>query len=568
MKHLFSVILAFCLCLSSWADNFIVKNGESLKVFCPLEPESSIERADRLFGQDYHEVFGDDLVHTNLIAEAKVIVATYDNPELKKYARIRGISFDRLEGQKGTFILKVHNNGRQLFVVGSDDLGTAFGLMTLSRKWGVSPFRWWADAPGLPMESYELDVAYEELFEASVPFRTLILDGAQRHDKYLEDLLLRLRATGLADSQEATSPDSSGVFRWTLHPSAMPYLGLSLSLEAPERIRLEGLRAFDKGCRNEWQMQWEPQMGGELQLLLFFDMAWDIKPFREAYSVDELENLHFTQMSGLNCNWSQVWNDYFELMMLFHPQQPISFEALRRGIGESQNLQLQLSLELNDKVVPNEYSNAYFRTIEYPINIATAQIQRLCNMQLVQHDAAKSWAVEDCHQRMALLVKELPSLVTPKWRQILGGALPPTVDLELSLMQFENGVCMPMQVGTLGPLPSDGETDLLYRSKRAIGSQVKPFEVMRIPFTCQSDSVHLKVSLLPTRNYGKPQNCLLSIDNGGLQLLKIDADKLEESQQIFELDLAVDTIREQHDIVLRTTSDAIFLQRIWITDKK
>jgi len=568
MKHLFSLILAFCLCLSSWADNFIIKNGESLKIFCSRDSESSIERADKLFEQDYHEVFGEHLIHTNIIAEAKIIVATYDNSDLKKYARIRGINFDKLAGHKGAFILKVNNNGRQLFVVGSDDMGTAYGLMTLSHNWGVSPFRWWADAPALRMESYELGVAYEEFFEATVPTRTLILDGAQSYDNYLQDLLLRLRATGVANSIEAASADSAGVFRWTLNPSANPYLGLSLALDAPERIRLEALRAYDMGRKDEWQIQWVPQMGGELQLLLFFEMAWNIQPYRKAYSLEELENQHYTQMSGLNCSWSQLWNDYFELTMLFHPEQPLSFEALRRGIGESQNLQLQLSLELNDKVVTNDYANAYFRTVEYPINMATAQIQRLCNMQLVQHDAAKPWAVEDCRQRMALLANELPELVTPKWQQFLGGAQLPIIDLEQSLMQVDKDVLTPMQVGTLGSLPSEEETDLIFRSKRAVGTHLDPYEAMRVPFTCQTENVHLKVTLLPIRNYGNPQNCMISIDKGDLHLLRIDQNKLKESQQVFELELKVNPTIEQHEIVLRTTSDAIYLQRIWITDIK
>jgi hypothetical protein len=31
---------------------------------------------------------------------------------------------------------------------------------------------------------------------------------------------------------------------------------------------------------------------------------------------------------------------------------------------------------------------------------------------------------------------------------------------------------------------------------------------------------------------------------------------------------AIDPSTDQHDIVLRTTSDAIYLQRIWLTDIK
>ena len=568
MKHLITAILGFCICISAWADNFIIHHGDAVKLFCQRVPETAIERADMLFEQDYHEVFGEYLVHTNNMADARIIVATYDNADLKRYAKLRGINFDRLADHRGSFILKVHNNGKQLFVVGSDELGTAFGLMTLSRQWGVSPFRWWADAPALPMDAYELGVAYEELFEASVPVRTLVLDGAQPHDKYLQELQLRLRATGVTDTAHATVPSDS-LFRWTLQPASMPYLGLSLALDAPEHIRLEGLRAYDNGRKGEWQMQWCHQLGGELQIFLFFDMAWDIKSYRAPYAVDDLEDLHYTQMSGINCNWSQIWNDYFDLAMTFHPEQPHSFEALRRGIGESQNLQLQLSLELNDKVVSNDHANAFFRTVEYPLNMLTTQMQRLCNMQLVEHDAGKQWAVEDCRQRMSLLAAELPALVEPKWRQMIGGVVMPGIELDQSLMrEDEQGVKTPMQVGSLTSLPSEERIDLLYRSKRALGTYVEPYEALRLPLVQQADSVHLCVWLLPTRCYGKTMNCMISIDKGAPQLLRIDQKHLDLPQQVYDLVFAIDPTTDQHDIVLRTTSDAIYLQRIWLTDIK
>ena len=61
---------------------------------------------------------------------------------------------------------------------------------------------------------------------------------------------------------------------------------------------------------------------------------------------------------------------------------------------------------------------------------------------------------------------------------------------------------------------------------------------------------------------------MIAIDKGEPQLLRIDPDKLCESQQIYNLVFKIDPAIDQHDIVLRTTSDAIYLQRIWLTDIK
>lgn len=554
--------------MSVWADNFLITQGETIKIFSPRTNGEDTQRADRLFADDYHEVFGSFLSHTNRIEEAKIIVGNYDSPDVQKYAKIRGLSFESLAHEKEAFVLKVHNNGKQLFVVGSDDRGTAFGLMTLSRIWGVSPFRWWLDAPALPQPSFELGVAYEQLFKPSIPKRTMIIEGAQQHDNYLLDLLLRLRVSGMENARPMVDELENGIFSWSLQPAVQPYLGLNLALDHPERIRMEALRALAHDRNREWQFEWGHQFGGELQLFLFFDMAWDVDAYRDAYSVDQLEDLHFSQVSGIDNNWSRIWNDYFDLTMMLWPAQPLSLEALRRGIGESQSLGLQLSLDLSEKSVAPAYANAFFRAVEYPLNMTSAQIQRLCNMQLVQHGMAKPWAVDDCRQRMELLASEMPGLILPKWRQMLGAVPVPQLDLRESLMQIEQGKQVPLVVGSKEPLPSELASGLLYRGKRAIGTLLEPFEPFRLPVDYHDDSLHVCLSFLPVKSYGKAQRCLVTVDKGVPQLIELSAQAFPETQQIFNLVFATNPNAIEHEIVIRTQSEGIYLQRVWINEMK
>lgn len=568
MKHLFSILLVWLFALPVWSDNFILNHGDSFKIFVPKTNGPDTDRADQLFVQDYHEAFGEFMVHTTRIEEAKIIVGTYDNVEIKKYSKLRGVNFQQLADEKESFILKVHNNGKQLFVIGSDDRGTAFGLMTLSRMWGVSPFRWWLDVPPMPQNSFELGVAYEHLFKPSIPTRTLIFNGAQEFDNYLQDMLLRLRVSKITNSVLAQSDTIPGVYRWNLSPSKQPYLGLSLALDHPERIRLEGFRAIEHGDNQEWQLHLAHQMGGEFQMLLFFEMAWNIDSFRNPYSVDQLEDLHFTQTSGLPNSWSRIWNDFFDLTMLLRPDQPQGLESLRRGIGESQSLGLQLSLDLSDKTVPTEYTNSFFRTVEYPINMASAQMQRLCNMQLVAHDMGKPWAVDDCRQRMELLASELPGLISPKWRQMMGAIQMPSLVLSQSLMREDNYKLSKLEVGSEDPLPSDESTALLYRSSRATGTQLEPYEPFRLPLNYQDDSLHLCVSLMPVKNYGKSIRCLVSVDKQEAKLIELNPEAFPEVQELFTLDFAINPAVDEHQIVFRTQSDGLFIQRVWIKDMK
>lgn len=567
MKYLFSLLLAMLISLPAAADNFIIQHGQTFQIFVPKNNGAYTDRADQLFIQDYQEVFGQYLSHTNKADDARIVVGNYDNAEIKRYAKLRGVKFDALAGHTESFILKVHNNGKQLFVVGSDDRGTAYGLMTLSRMWGVSPFRWWLDVPALPIDNFELGVAYEQLFQPTVATRTLILNGAQEHDNYLQDLLLRLRVTQVTNSVTATDEHEAGIFHWDLNPALQPYLGLNLALDHPERIRLEGLRALDHHCNREWQLHWGHMLGGELQLLLFFDMAWDAPSFRDPYAVDHLEDQHYQQVTGLTNNWSRIWNDYFDLTMMLHPDHPLGIEALRRGIGESQSLGLQLSLDLSEKVVASPYTNAFFRTVEYPLNMATSQMQRLCNMQLVRHDMAKPWAVDDCKQRMELLATELPDLVQPKWRQMMGAIQMPAVILGQSLMRADGYRMSQLEVGS-DELPDEASTALLYRSSRAIGTPVEPYEPFRLPLNYQDDSLHLCLSLMPVKSYGKPVRCMVMVDQTEVQLIEVPADAFPEVQYLANLSFALDAEKEEHQIVLRTQSDGVYLQRVWVTDMK
>lgn len=563
MKRLLLCLASLLCYVSLWSDNFVLTQGQSSKFFAPHGSSLPlVERADRLFAQDYHEVFAGDLIHTNYIEDARIIACTYDNAALRKYAKLRGISFAQLAGKKDAFILKVHNNGSQLFVVGSDDRGTAFGLMTLSRMWGVSPFRWWTDTPALPRDRFELGVVYESLMQATVSERVLVLENARQQDEYLQDILLRLRATGISS---ITEPDDGQTFCWNLDASRQPYLGLSLALDHPERIRVEGLRAYDNGCRNRWLLRWEPQMGGELQMFLFFDMAWDIDAYRQPFAVDRLEDLHFSQMTGLSSTWSQLWNDYYDLVVNFHPEKTMSIESLRRGIGESQSLALQLSLEMNDKAIRPAYNSAFFRTVEYPLNILTAQMQRLCNMQLVQHGIGTNWAIEDCTQRMEILTRSIPEHVHPKWNQILRTMELPTPAMGQSLMQQQDGELLPLVIGSNEPLLVDDTKVLLYRSSRAFGTQVKPFEPLELPLNHQTDRLDLLMSFLPLRSYGKALTCIVTVDNGEPQLVVIDPKQLGESQQQVRLVFDIDSTAERHRITFRTTSDGIYLQRVWLS---
>jgi len=76
------------------------------------------------------------------------------------------------------FRIQTVSAGRKniLLVIGSDALGTAYGLLEISRHIGVSPWIWWADAQPLPQKTLTFPENYRVEDNPSVQFRGIFLN--------------------------------------------------------------------------------------------------------------------------------------------------------------------------------------------------------------------------------------------------------------------------------------------------------------------------------------------------------------------------------------------------------
>ena len=127
-----------------------------------------------------------------------------------------------IEGKWESFAIRIISHptagiDSALVVVGSDPRGTAYGVLELSRKLGVSPWAWWADVPLPHRRSLTLKDAEMTSGPPSVQYRGIFLNdedfalrvwAARTQDKELHnigpktygrifELLLRLRANTL-----------------------------------------------------------------------------------------------------------------------------------------------------------------------------------------------------------------------------------------------------------------------------------------------------------------------------------------------------------------------------------
>lgn len=74
---------------------------------------------------------------------AQIIIGTINGTGAKQLTRT-GVDLSFLNNRQQAFVLAATRDGR-LVVAGSDALGTAYGIIELTRLLGVSPWEWWAD---------------------------------------------------------------------------------------------------------------------------------------------------------------------------------------------------------------------------------------------------------------------------------------------------------------------------------------------------------------------------------------------------------------------------------------
>ena len=169
-----------------------------------------VKTALELLARDCQTVFSSSLV--SHATKGEIVVGTWGQSPLLKACNI---DLSALRDKKQAFVLAVSPKGK-LIVAGSDPLGTAYGILEISRLIGVSPWEWWADALPVQQKSFVLPADYRRFEFPNVEFRGIFINdedwgllpwsyktfepseikghiGPRTHERIFE-LLLRLRA--------------------------------------------------------------------------------------------------------------------------------------------------------------------------------------------------------------------------------------------------------------------------------------------------------------------------------------------------------------------------------------
>lgn len=172
MKNIIFLVLAVMFFLpvnGNSGEAFRISAGRAKLIVDPSEA-TVVKTAASLVDRDWQAVFG-----TRLRSEGDCPRIRVGTAGQSAALRGCGVSMKSLKGFRQAFLMEVNKRG-ELIIAGSDQHGTAYGLMELSRLIGVSPWEWWADATPVHRDTFSLDSSFRMFRQPSVEYRGIFIN--------------------------------------------------------------------------------------------------------------------------------------------------------------------------------------------------------------------------------------------------------------------------------------------------------------------------------------------------------------------------------------------------------
>ncbi|ANH81485.1 glycosyhydrolase [Niabella ginsenosidivorans] len=238
-------------------SDFPVASGEGVAaIYVDKEDDWLVHKAAALLQQDIAAVTGKkpEMVASPFSAPDVIVIGTLAGSKaLQQLIAAKKISVDRIKNNWEAFKVQTISNPvkgvrNALVIAGNDKRGAAYGVFTLSRQLGVSPWYWWADVPVKKKAEVFVKKGAYTYGTPSVKYRGIFINdeapafsgwakekfGGINHRVYehVFELLLRLKANYLwpamwgnafndDDTLNAVLADKWGIVMGTSHHEPM-----------------------------------------------------------------------------------------------------------------------------------------------------------------------------------------------------------------------------------------------------------------------------------------------------------------------------------------------------------
>lgn len=175
-KIIFSLLLGVGCVYEALAGDIVWYDGvHPVSYNVEGRPSAVVQTALDMFSEDMTAVTGKTAVQTSK-ENATIQIVQLDNlaSSIKTALKKAKVPVDELSTRKDGFFITVLDG--RLLVVGNNNRGTAYGILELSRKAGVSPWVWWSDVTPEKQARLTISDSYKTLQSPSVEFRGIFLN--------------------------------------------------------------------------------------------------------------------------------------------------------------------------------------------------------------------------------------------------------------------------------------------------------------------------------------------------------------------------------------------------------
>jgi len=189
--------------LYATSNQFVMVSHEKASPIVLATPTNPVRQAAALLVGDVKAVsdatptVSEDLSILKKASNAVLAGIPGTNKQFDKLLKQHKIDVTAMKGAWESYRIQTVSTGKKkvLLVIGSDALGTAYGLLEISRQIGVSPWIWWADATPAHRSEVTLPAGFLKEDKPSVQFRGIFLND--------EDWCLMPWATETVDPKSA-----------------------------------------------------------------------------------------------------------------------------------------------------------------------------------------------------------------------------------------------------------------------------------------------------------------------------------------------------------------------------
>lgn len=281
------------------------------------QDQAAVSTYTRLFAEDIERVTGKiaKINHELPLAPNVVIAGTLEgNRWIKRLEKAGKINTDSLEGQWERYGIFIVNNPfehikQALVVVGSDRRAVAYGLFSISKAIGVSPWYFWADVPVTKRAKISLAVKDYISPKPSVKYRGVFINDEDwglrpwakntydpKHNigpktyKAVFELLLRLNANYLCP---AMHPGSSAFNKYPENKVIADSFGIVMGSTHPEPLLFNNASEWDSKTMGKWD--YKTNREGILKVL--DKRVSENAPYENVWTL-ALRGLHDKEMQG------------------------------------------------------------------------------------------------------------------------------------------------------------------------------------------------------------------------------------------------------------------------------